>query len=121
MPSLLCLVLEHAPYGRIEPAEAVRHAGGALGKGWDVVLAFMGSGVYAALADQSPPPGEFLELSGTLAKLIGDGRERMQVLVDGPALAARGLSAGDLVSGVRPVPPSALARALAGCDHVLLF
>ena len=59
MPSLLCLVLDRSPYGSIEPAEAIRHAGGALGKGWEVVLAFMGQSVSTALRGQSPPAGEW--------------------------------------------------------------
>ncbi len=76
MPSLLCLVLDRSPYGSIEPAEAIRHAGGALGKGWEVVLAFMGQSVSAALRGQSPPAGEWLSLSAALIKLLDDGKGR---------------------------------------------
>src|SRR3990172_12836494 len=96
MPSLLCLVVEHRPYGSIEPAEAIRHAGGALGKGWEVVLAFMGQSVYTALQGQSPPAGEWLSLSAALTKLLDDGKGRARVLVDARALDARGLVADGL-------------------------
>ncbi len=115
MPSLLCLVVDHAPYGRIEPAEAIRHAGGALGKGWDVVLAFLGDSVRTAL------PGEWLSLSEALVKLIGDGKERVRVLADAASLGACRLSPTDLVPGVRQASAEDLARAMVECDRALLF
>jgi sulfur relay (sulfurtransferase) complex TusBCD TusD component (DsrE family) len=121
MPSLLCLVVDRGPYGSIDPAEAIRHAGGALGKGWEVVLAFMGNSVCTALREQSPSAGEWLSLSDALTKLIGDGGERVRVLVDGSALDAYGLSAGQLVPGVRRASGDEIAGALAGCDRTLLF
>jgi sulfur relay (sulfurtransferase) complex TusBCD TusD component (DsrE family) len=121
MPSLLCLVVEHGPYGSIEPAEAVRHAGGALGKGWDVVLIFTGQSVYTALRGQSPPAGEWLSLSEALAKLLDDGKGRARVLADGHALDACGLLAGSLIPGVGRASPIEIARALMECDRTLLF
>ena len=121
MPSLLCLVVDRSPYGSIDPAEAIRHAGGALGKGWEVVLAFMGQSVYTALQGQSPPAGEWLSLSAALTKVLDDGRGRARVLVDAHALDARGLIAGDLVPGVRPASTEEVARALTDCDRTLLF
>ena len=121
MASLLCLVVDRSPYGGIEPAEAIRHAGGALGKGWEVVLAFTGQSVYTALRGQSPPAGEWLSLSEALTKLIADGKGRARILADGQALDARGLASGALVAGVRWASPAELARALADCDRTLLF
>src|SRR3989338_3658733 len=79
MPSVLCLVLDHAPYGSLQPAEAIRHAGGALGKGWDVVLAFMGDSVYTALPGQSAPPGGWLSLSEALGGIVKMGEDRVGV------------------------------------------
>ncbi|OGK77711.1 MAG: hypothetical protein A2X52_01365 [Candidatus Rokubacteria bacterium GWC2_70_16] len=121
MPSVLCLVLDHAPYGSLQPAEAIRHAGGALGKGWDVVLAFMGDSVYTALPGQSAPPGGWLSLSEALGGIVKMGEDRVRVLVDQDSLAARGLSAGELVPGVHPAAAGEIASALAGCDKTLLF
>ena len=121
MPSLLCLVLDRSPYGSIEPAEAIRHAGGALGKGWEVVLAFMGQSVSTALRGQSPSAGEWLSLSAAQAKLLDDGQERTRVLVDGNALDACGLAAGSLIPGVERASPHEIARALIECDRTLLF
>jgi len=121
MPTLACLVVDHVPYGSLQPAEAIRHAGGALGKGWGVVLAFMGAGVYTALPGQSPPAGEWISLSQALAELIESGKERVQVLVDRDSLDTFGLSADDLVFGLKPVPLEEMARAIAGCDRALIF
>src|SRR3989338_4045261 len=121
MPSLLCLVVDRAPYGSIEPAEAIRHAGGALGKRWDVGLGFMGDGVYTALASQAPTGGEWIALSAAVSELIERGGARARVLVEGPALDARGLSAGDLITGARAVSREDIARAMVACDRTLLF
>ncbi len=121
MPRLLCLVLDHAPYGSLQPAEAIRHAGGALGKGWEVVLVFMGDSVYTALPDQSPPPGGWLSLSEALGGILELGEERMRVLVDEASLDARGLSARELIPGMHPAAAGEIAAAMAGCDKTLLF
>ncbi len=121
MPTLACLVVDHVPYGSLQPAEAIRHAGGALGKGWGVVLAFMGAGVYTALPGQSPSAGEWMSLSQALGELMQTGEGRVQVLVDRDSLDAGGLSAGDLVPGVRSASLEEIARAIAGCDRTLIF
>ena len=121
MPRLLCLVLDHAPYGSLQPAEAIRRVGGALGKGWEVVLAFMGDGVYTALPGQAPLPDGWLSLSEALGGVLKTGEERVRVLVDHDSLAARGLSAGELIPGVHPAAAGEIASAMAGCDKTLLF
>jgi sulfur relay (sulfurtransferase) complex TusBCD TusD component (DsrE family) len=121
MPSLACLLLDHAPYGSLLPAEAIRHAGGAFGKGWDVVLAFMGGGIYATLPGQSPREGEWTSLSQSLGELIETSEGRVRVLVEQEALEACGLSAGDLIPGVKPAPLGEIAQAVAECDRTLIF
>lgn len=121
MPSLLCLVVDRAPYGSIEPAEAVRHAGGALGKGWDVVLGLMGDGVYTALAGKGATNGAWVSLSTAIADLIDRGGEHASVLVEDASLAARDLSSDDLVPGVRTVSRQEIARAMVTSDRTLLF
>ena len=121
MPRLLCLVVEHGPYGSINTAEAVRHAGGALGKGWEVVLALLGNSVYTALPGQSPPAGEWVSLSDALAKVIADGKERVRVLADAAALDVCRIAAEDMIPGVQRAPAGAIARVIAECDRALLF
>lgn len=121
MPRLLCLVLDRAPYGSLQPAEAIRHAGGAVGKGWEVVLAFVGDSVYTALSGQSPPPGAWVSLSEALEGLVALGNGRARVVVDHDALAARGLGPGDLVPGIRLAATGEIAAAMAECDTTLVF
>lgn len=121
MPSLLCLVLDHGPYGSINPAEAIRHAMGALGKGWGAVLAFMGDSVYTLLPGQSPPAGEWLSLSEAVAGFVKAGDGRSRVLADRPSLESRGLVGADLVPGARLASRDEIANATVECDRVLVF
>jgi sulfur relay (sulfurtransferase) DsrF/TusC family protein len=121
MPSLLCLVLDHGPYGSINPAEAIRHAMGALGKGWGAVLAFMGDSVYMLLPGQSAPAGEWLSLSEAVAGFVRAGDGRAQILADRLSLDSRGLAAADLMPGARFVSREEIASAMIECDRVLLF
>lgn len=121
MPRLLCLVLARGPYGSIEPAEAIRHAGGALGKGWEVVLGLMGDGVYTVLAGQSSPGSDWVCLSTAVTALVDKGGPRTRVLVDRISLETRGLSVSDLIAGVQPASSDEIAQAMAACDRALVF
>lgn len=121
MAKSLCVLVDRGPYGSIQPAEALRHALGALGKGWDVILALTGDGVLTALAGQSPPAGEWVSLSQAVADFIEAGDGRAAVLVAEPGLEALGLRERELVRGSRPVPLAEIARSLARCDRTLVF
>lgn len=121
MPMSLCVLVEHPPYGSLQPAEAIRHARGALAKGWEVVLAFMGDGAYTLLPGQSPPPGEWVCLSEAVREFIIEGKERAAVLVEERSLEARRLSANDLIQGVRATSLDEIAKALVRCDRTLIF
>lgn len=121
MSRSLCVLVDHPPYGSLQPAEAIRHARGALTKGWEVILAFIGDGAYALLPGQSPPTGEWVCLSDAVSDLITEGKERASVLVEERSLEARTLSANDLISGVRVASLGEIAGALARCDRTLIF
>lgn len=121
MRKSLCVLVDRGPYGSLQAAEAIRHARGALGKGWEVVLVFLEDGAYALLPDQSPPPGEWVGLGEAVSDFMGEGQDRASVLVEHRALAARGLSVGALLPGVRPVSLQEVAEALASCDRTLVF
>lgn len=110
MAKSLCILVDRGPYGSIQPAEALRHALGALGKGWEVVLALTGDGVLMALSGQAPPTGEWVS-----------GNGRATVLVEEPALGVLGLRESDVVRGSRPVSLGEIARAVARCDRTLIF
>lgn len=119
MTRSLCVLVDRPPYGSIQPAEAIRHALGAMGKGWEVVLALTGDGVYTALQNQSPPEGEWLSLSEAISDFIEEGKGAL--LVESAALEARRITAGHLVQGARPAAMSEIAEALARCDRTLVF
>ena len=121
MGKSLFILVNRLPYGSIQPAEALRHARGALAKGWDVVLALAGDGVYTALPGQSPPTGEWVSLSGAVAQFMEEGTGRGVVLAETGALAMRGISANDLIPGIQPAALRELASALARAARVLIF
>lgn len=121
MGKSLCILVDRPPYGSIQPAEAIRHALGAVGKGWDVVLAFLEDGVLAALPGQSPPAGEWIPLSQAVADFIEAGDVQTAVLVEERALEARGLRESDVIRGTRRASLGEIAGALARCDRTLIF
>ncbi|MBI2152252.1 MAG: DsrE family protein [Candidatus Rokubacteria bacterium] len=121
MAKSLCVLVDRAPYGSIQPAEALRHALGALGKGWEVVLALTGDAVLTALPGQSPPADEWTCLGEAVAEFIRKGNGRAAVLVDEGALEVRGLRASDFIQGTRASSLEEIAGALARCDRTLIF
>lgn len=121
MPRLVCLLLDRPPYGSLQAGEAIRHARGALGKGWDAVLALMGDAVYAALQARAPERADWPCLAEAIANFLQDGEGRAEAIVEEAALEARGLGPQHLVPGVRAVARDEIARALATCDRTLLF
>ena len=121
MPRSLCVLVNRPPYGSIEPAEALRHARGALGKGWSVVLACLGDGVSTLLPRQSPLAGEWIGLADVVSQLLREGQGRAEVLAEASSLAVRGLTVTDLVLGVRDASVGEIAQAMARCDRTLTF
>lgn len=121
MPKSLCVLVDRPPYGSIQPAEAIRHARGALAKGWEVVLALTGDGVYTVLAGQSPPPGEWVSLSGAISQFMEEGKGRGIVFAKSGALGMREICESALIPGIQPVTLNKLAGALARADRVLIF
>jgi len=117
----LCILLDRGPYGSIQPAEALRHALGALGKGWEVVLALTGNAVLTVLPRQSPPAGEWTCLGEVVAEFIQKGNGCATVLVEASALEARGLRAIDLIQGIHASSLEEIAGALARCERSLIF
>lgn len=121
MAKSLCVLVDRGPYSSIQPAEAIRHALGALGKGWEAVLALTGDAVLTALPGQSPPAGEWICLGEAVAQFIREGNGQATVLVEEQALEARGLRASDLIDGARPASVAEIAGAMARCDRILTF
>jgi sulfur relay (sulfurtransferase) complex TusBCD TusD component (DsrE family) len=121
MAKSLCVCVDGGPYGSIQPAEALRHALGALGKGWEVVLVLTEDAVLTALPGQSPPAGEWTCLGEALAQFVREGNGRATVLVEEQALETRGLRASDLIQGTRMSSLEEITGALARCDRTLIF
>lgn len=121
MPGSLCVLVSRPPYGTIEPAEAIRHARGALAKGWQVVLAFLGESVQALLPGQSPTVREWVSLSEAVTEFMDEGKDRARVLAEGEALGALGLSTTDLIQGVLPASLDEIAQTVVASDRALMF
>ncbi len=122
MPGSLCILVSRPPYGTLEPAEAIRHARGALAKGWRVVaLAFLGESVQALLPGQSPTVREWVSLAEAVTAFMDEGKDRARVLAEGEALGALGLSTTDLIQGALPASLDEIARTVADSDRALVF
>jgi sulfur relay (sulfurtransferase) complex TusBCD TusD component (DsrE family) len=121
MAKSLCVLLDHGPYGSIQSGEALRHALGALGKGWEVVLALTGDAVLTALPGQSPRAGEWVCVGEAVAEFMQKGNGRTTVLVEERALEMRGLRTTDLIQGTRASSLEEITGALARCDRTLIF
>lgn len=61
------IVLRHAPYGRLDAAEAVRHLSGASANGFEAALLLLDDGVYLAKSGQVAAPG-WTELAAALVE-----------------------------------------------------
>ena len=121
MAKSLLILVDRGPYGSIQSAEAIRHALGALAKGWEVVLALTGDGVLTALSGQTPPAGEWVPLSEAVARLIDEWEGHAAVLAEREALEALGLTESDVIQGARPASLGEIASAFARCDRTLVF
>src|SRR3989304_8666808 len=104
MPRSLCLLVNRPPYGTLEAAEAIRHARGAAGKRWEIVLAFLGESVQTLVPGQAPPAGEWVCLAEAMSDLRDEAKDRALILAEVQALTALGLSAAALIPGGRVGP-----------------
>jgi sulfur relay (sulfurtransferase) DsrF/TusC family protein len=121
MADRLGILLRHSPYGRIQAAEALRHAGGALAKGWEVTLILMGDGVYSGLPHQCSSDGAWTNLADSMRKLLKESDGRIRLCVDEQSLAERGLGRSDLFGDCRLVSMEELAKLLTESSQVLIF
>ena len=121
MADRLAILLRRGPYGRIQAAEALRHAGGACAKGWEVRLILMGDGIYTALPYQFSPEGSWIALSEAMRDLLDKQDGRMELYVDERSLEERGLGRSDLFRECRLVAVGEIARLLEESTRVLIF
>lgn len=113
----ILLWVRHPPFSTNHLAEAIRVAAMASALELEVTFAFVGDGVWALAAGQSPhrlgPP-----IGSVLRGIV---TEASPALVDGASLAARGLTAARLVPDVpvRVVDAEELADRLVASDSVV--
>ncbi len=121
MADRLGIVVRRGPYGRIHAAEALRHAGGAVAKGWEVAVILLGDGVYTAMPYQFSPDGSWISLSDALHGLLNQSGSRLGLYVHDRSLTERGLEPSDIFRQCRVVGMDLISRVLAESGRVLVF
>jgi sulfur relay (sulfurtransferase) DsrF/TusC family protein len=116
MDSLL-VILRKPPYGDVNAAEAVRHAGGASGFDYKATLYLIDGGVYAAKKDQDAADTGFTGLGESLELLSGE----MDIYACKHSLSECGLKEDDLIEGIRVDDGEALGKALRTAQSVMIF
>ncbi len=115
----LAILVRQAPYTTIAAAEAVRHAGGALGEGLAVTVLLVDEGVLLARDGQDSAQTGFVSLSAALRKVIEKGA---QVFALDEAAERYGLRpVGQLMEGVALIDGAEVARQLASAGAVMVY
>jgi len=113
----LLVILRKPPYGVINAAEAVRHAGGASGSNYKATLYLIDSGVFTAKKGQDAGETGFTGLSDSLELLS----EEMEIYVNQASLTEYNLSEDDLVEGVKIDNGERLKQAIREAQAVMIF
>lgn len=113
----LLVILRKPPYGEINAAEAVRHAGAASGFDYEATLYLIDSGVYAAKKNQETADTGFSGIGESL-ELLSDG---MDVYACQNSLTKYGLKQGDLIDGIKTDDGSILKQVIKEAQTVMIF
>ena len=113
----LLVILRKPPYGTVDAAEAVRHAGGAGGFDYKATLYMIDSGVYAGKKNQNAGDTGFSGLGESL-ELLSD---EMEIYVCRNSLNECGIDEEDLVEGIKIDDGEALKHALKNANSVMIF
>jgi sulfur relay (sulfurtransferase) DsrF/TusC family protein len=116
MDSLL-VILRKPPYGVIDAAEAVRHAGAASGFDYKATLYLIDGGVYAAKKNQEAGNSGFTGLGESLELLS----EEMDIYACKNSLVECGLKEDDLIEGVTVDDGEVLGQALITSQSIMIF
>lgn len=124
----MTVVVRRPPYGTIDAAEAIRHAGGGLSFGVPTTLLLMEDGVFMARREQHPEAAGYLSLSRALEEYLtrrGQGKSGAEIagrlMVHGPSARERGLGSEDFVAGAKVVEESEAAHILADGGWTLVY
>lgn len=113
----LLVILRKPPYGVINAAEAVRHAGGAAGSDYKSVLYLIDSGVYNAKMNQDAGDTGFTGVGESL-ELLAD---EMEIYACSYSLREYGLRKEDLIEGIKIDDGEVLKQALKESQAVMIF
>ncbi len=113
----LLVILRKPPYGVINAAEAVRHAGGAPGSDYKATLYLIDSGVYTAKRNQDADTTGFTGLGESLELLS----EEMEIFVHRDSLKEYNLTEDDLIEGVKVDDGERLKEAIKNSQSVMIF
>lgn len=113
----LLVILRKPPYGTIDAAEAVRHAGAAAVFDYRAILYLTDSGVYAAMKNQDAADTGFSGLGENIELLSDD----MEIYACEHSLKEYGLKQEDLIEGIKVDDGSALNQALKTAKSVMIF
>ena len=113
----LLVILRKSPYGTVDAAEAVRHAGAASGFDYKSMLYLIDSGVYSAKKNQDAGNTGFTGLGESL-ELLSD---EMEIYVDKDSLNEYGLKEDNLIDGIKIDNGDVLKQALKDSQTVMIY
>ena len=113
----LLVILRKSPYGTVDAAEAVRHAGAASGFDYKSMLYLIDSGVYSAKKNQDAGNTGFTGLGESLEMLS----DEMEIYVDKDSLNEYGLKEDNLIDGIKIDNGDVLKQALKDSQTVMIF
>ncbi len=113
----LLVILRKPPYGVINAAEAVRHAGGASGFDYRSILYLIDSGVLNAKKDQDAGDTGFTGIGESL-ELLSD---EMEIYASKSSLEEYGLKEEDLIEGTKIDDGETLKIALQNSQSIMIF
>lgn len=114
----LSIVLTNPPYGRIEAAEAIRHALGAVADDIETVVILFDGGVLLAKKGQEEGETGFTALGGSLSDIVDMGG---RVLADKSSLNSFEISRDDLVEGVEIKSGYELSEIIKSSANTMVF
>ena len=113
----LLVILRKPPYGMINAAEAIRHAGGASGFDYKSTLYLIDSGVYNAKKDQDAGNTGFTGIGESLELLC----DEMEIYVCNHSLEEYSINKDDLIEGVKVDNGEVLEQALKNAQTVMVY
>ena len=113
----LLVILRKPPYGSVNAAEAIRHAGGASGFDYKATLYLIDGGVYAAKKKQDTGDSGFTGLGESL-ELLSD---EMSIYACKESLKECGLGEDDLIEGIKVDEGNALSQAIKEAQSIMIF